>query len=87
MFVSGSQDSTLKVGSHSRLIPVGMKFDQSRITLIFGCVPEQVWDMKTKKLSVELPGHADQVFSVDWAPTSTSVASGGRDKILKLWRH
>lgn len=43
--------------------------------------------MKTKKLGVELPGHADQVFSVDWAPNSASVASGGKDKILKIWRH
>lgn len=47
----------------------------------------QVWDMKTKKLKVELPGHSDEVFSVDWSPDGGSVASGGRDKVLKLWRH
>jgi len=34
----------------------------------------------------DLPGHADEVFAVDWSPDGQRVASGGRDKILKLWR-
>lgn len=48
---------------------------------------QQVWDMRTKKVKVELPGHADEVFAVDWSPDGSSVASGGKDKVLKLWRH
>lgn len=26
-----------------------------------------------------------QVFAVDWSPDGQKVASGGRDKVLKLW--
>jgi ribosome assembly protein 4 len=46
-----------------------------------------VWDVRTKKLLVDLPGHADEVFTVDWSPTAGGVASGGKDRVLKLWRH
>lgn len=47
----------------------------------------QVWDARTRKLKVDLPGHADEVFTVDWSPDGGSVASGGKDRVLKLWRH
>lgn len=40
--------------------------------------------MKTKKLELDLPGHADEVYAVDWSPDGTYVASGGKDKVLKL---
>jgi ribosome assembly protein 4 len=26
-----------------------------------------------------------KVFSVDWSPDGEKVASGGKDKVLKLW--
>jgi ribosome assembly protein 4 len=35
-------------------------------------------------MKAELPGHADEVFSVDWSPSGDKVASGGKDKILKM---
>lgn len=43
-----------------------------------------VWSMKTRKLDQDLPGHADEVFAVDWAPDGERVASGGKDKVLRL---
>lgn len=43
-----------------------------------------MWSVQTKKLAQELPGHADEVFAVDWAPDGSRVASGGKDKIIKL---
>lgn len=43
-----------------------------------------VWSMKTKKLMHDLPGHVDQVFAVDWSIDGEKVASGGKDKVLKL---
>jgi WD40 repeat protein len=46
----------------------------------------QVWDIRSKKVKEDLPGHADEVFAVDWSPDGGSVASGGRDKVLKVWR-
>jgi len=43
-----------------------------------------VWSMKTKKLEVDLPGHADEVYAVDWSPDGQRVVSGGKDKVLKM---
>lgn len=43
-----------------------------------------VWSLKTKKLELDLPGHADEVYAVDWSPDGAYVASGGKDKVLKL---
>ncbi len=43
-----------------------------------------VWNLKTKKLHLDLPGHGDEVFAVDWSPDSQRVVSGGRDKVLKM---
>jgi ribosome assembly protein 4 len=28
----------------------------------------KVWDIKTKKLMFDLPGHADEVYAIDWSP-------------------
>lgn len=50
-------------------------------------MPLQVWDVRTRKVKVDLPGHADEVFTVDWSPDGSGVASGGKDRVLKLWRH
>ena len=47
----------------------------------------KLWCVRTKKLKGDLPGHADEVFAVDWSESGTFVASGGRDRVLKLWRH
>ena len=38
------------------------------------------------KLLKDLPGHADEVYGVDWSPDGQRVASGGKDRALRLWR-
>lgn len=43
-----------------------------------------MWNIKEKRLEIELPGHADEVYAVDWAPDGCVVASGGKDKLLRL---
>lgn len=43
-----------------------------------------VWSVKDKKLKQELPGHADEVFALDWALDGSRVASGGKDKVVKM---
>ena len=40
--------------------------------------------MKKRKLLYDLPGHADEVYAVDWSTDGQKVVSGGKDKILKL---
>lgn len=45
----------------------------------------QIWDIRTHKLKMDLPGHADEVYTVDWSPDGEKVASGGKDRVLKLW--
>ena len=40
--------------------------------------------MKSRKLQLDLPGHADEVFAVDWSPDGERVVSGGKDKLLRM---
>ena len=47
----------------------------------------KVWDLRTRKLKLDLPGHSDEVFEVDWSPDGRRVASGVKDKMLKLWQN
>ena len=63
------------------------KVKESPISPTYAPFSHQVWDLRTRKLKVDLPGHADEVFTVDWAPDGSGVASGGKDRVLKLWRH
>ena len=41
---------------------------------------------QSKKLKEDLPGHADEVYAVDWSPDGRHVASAGKDRNLKMWR-
>lgn len=34
-----------------------------------------------------LPGHADEIYAIDWSPNGSQVVSGGKDRTLKIWRH
>ncbi|CDW94002.1 hypothetical protein [Sporisorium scitamineum] len=46
----------------------------------------KLWDpVKTFKIRKDLPGHTDEVYCVDFV--ADKVASGGRDKNVKIWRH
>lgn len=45
----------------------------------------KLWDLRTFKIRQDLPGHSDEVYCVDFA--ADKVASGGRDKVLKIWRN
>ncbi|BGP40381.1 ribosome assembly [Rhodotorula kratochvilovae] len=45
----------------------------------------KLWDLKTYKIRVDLPGHTDEVYCVDFV--ADKIASGGRDKKVKIWRH
>lgn len=47
----------------------------------------KTWDMRTFKLKTDLPGHEDEVYAVAWSSDGTCVASGGKDKAVRIWRH
>lgn len=87
LLASGSKDSTVKVRARAR--PPYLK-SQARKPLTMRAVRplphDQVWEMRTKKLLEDLPGHADEVYTVDWSPDGERVASGGKDRNLKMWR-
>lgn len=37
--------------------------------------------------AIDLPGHKDEVYAVDWSPDGQKVGSGGKDKAIRVWRH
>jgi ribosome assembly protein 4 len=46
----------------------------------------KVWQLASRKLLADLPGHADEVYAVDWSALG-DVASGAKDRLLKIWRN
>ena len=49
----------------------------------------KLWDFRNPKApKVTLPGHYDEVYALDWAPSgSNKVASGSKDRTIKIWQH
>jgi len=35
----------------------------------------------------DLPGHSDEIYTVDWSPDGNKVVSGGKDKLVKIWKN
>lgn len=82
LLVSGSADSTLKGA-----IWFVIDFDPCCLLHYWLNFHSLVWDRDKKKIIFDLPGHADEVYAVDWSPDGKCVVSGGKDKVLKLWHN
>lgn len=81
MLVSASKDSTLKVSQVSTNSVSSRSLTTPILVRLF-FLSLQLWDLKTYKIRVDLPGHADEVYCVDFV--ADKIASGGRDKKVKM---
>jgi WD40 repeat protein/serine/threonine protein kinase len=49
----------------------------------------RLWDIGTsadqRALLAAIPGHAGRVWSLDWSPDGKLLATGGADRVVKLW--
>ncbi|TDL23828.1 WD40 repeat-like protein [Rickenella mellea] len=45
----------------------------------------KIWDLKTYKIKTDLPGHEDEVYCVDFV--ADKIVSGGRDRVVKIWKN
>jgi ribosome assembly protein 4 len=41
----------------------------------------------TKKATTTLSGHEDEVYSLDWNANGSQLASGSKDRTIKMWHH
>ncbi len=46
----------------------------------------KLFNIRSRRLQEDLPGHEDEVFAVDWDPLGACAASGGKDRVLKIWK-
>ncbi|CRH00331.1 nucleolar preribosomal assembly protein, putative [Plasmodium relictum] len=89
-FVSCSHDSTLKLWKANHLIAYFKKEKENcndTKSVKEEDEEQQKKNKKIKTLLVDLPGHADAVYAIDWSNDGKFVASGGKDKVLKIWSH
>jgi len=48
----------------------------------------KLWQLGEKNAVETLPGHADEVYALDWSPSGRGgVASGSKDRTIKIWKH
>ena len=47
----------------------------------------KLWSVAKKALIEDMSGHADEIFATDWSPGGTHVATGSKDKKVKIWVH
>ena len=45
----------------------------------------KLWDTHRVECLETMQGHGSDVLSVDWHPWMNLVASGGKDRLLKIW--
>ena len=51
-------------------------------------IPQSFYRLNASFLYYEmLPGHEDEVYALDWSPNGASVATGSKDRTIKIWKH
>lgn len=69
---------------HKGEAEITLSYFISRLISLNGPAP-QIWSMKTNKMHTDLPGHTDEVWSVDFV--ADKIVSGGRDGAVKIWKN
>ncbi|XP_068157642.1 GATOR2 complex protein WDR24 [Drosophila tropicalis] len=100
ILISGSQDGTIKCFDIRSDKSVNTYFSNSESVRdvkfsphtqnIFSAVSEngtvQLWDMrKWDKCMVQFTAHSGPIYTCDWHPTRNWLATGSRDKQIKVW--
>ncbi|XP_023172030.1 GATOR complex protein WDR24 isoform X1 [Drosophila hydei] len=100
ILISGSQDGTIKSFDIRCDTSVNTYFSNSESVRdlkfsphspnVFSAVSEngtvQLWDMrKWDKCMVQFTAHSGPIYTCDWHPTRNWLATGSRDKQIKVW--
>ncbi|XP_055857530.1 GATOR complex protein WDR24 isoform X1 [Episyrphus balteatus] len=100
LLISGSQDGTIKCFDTRYEKSVFTYFSNSEsvrdvkfsphATNIFSAVSEngtvQLWDLrKSDKCILQFTAHSGPIYTCDWHPTKNWLATGSRDKQIKVW--
>ncbi|KAF7256642.1 hypothetical protein EG68_06035 [Paragonimus skrjabini miyazakii] len=98
LLVSCSKDSTLKLWSLSEIRRWGQEAatvsekDRKKQIVAADVAGKHTGTsgrgvhQRRRHLLHDLPGHADAVYALDWSPDGQRVVSGGKDRVLKIWR-
>ncbi|ALC48058.1 CG7609 [Drosophila busckii] len=100
ILISGSQDGTIKCFDFRTDKSVNTFFSNSESVRdlkfsphsqnMFSAVSEngtvQIWDLrKIDKCMVQFTAHSGPIYTCDWHPTRNWLATGSRDKQIKVW--
>lgn len=100
LLLSGSQDGTIKCFDMRTEKSVNTYFSNSEsvrdvkfspvVPNLFASVSEngtvQLWDLKrTDRCQQQFTAHSGPIYTCDWHPTQHWLATGSRDKQIKVW--